>query len=78
MQSVGGFAQSVRKLVDTIAVASEEQSKMITEVDDRIEQISNVVQTNSSAAEESAASSEELSSQADILHGLIAQFKIEE
>lgn len=51
---------------------------MITEVDDRIEQISNVVQTNSSAAEESAASSEELSSQADILHGLIAQFKIEE
>ena len=36
------------------------------------------MQTNSATAEESAASSEELSSQAQILKGLVGQFKLRE
>lgn len=38
--------------------------------------ISSVVQTNSATAEESAAASEELSSQAQLLRGLVEKFKL--
>jgi methyl-accepting chemotaxis protein len=41
-----------------------------------MEQISNVVQTNSATAEESAAASEELSGQAKMLKSLVQQFKL--
>ncbi|MCD7992103.1 MAG: methyl-accepting chemotaxis protein, partial [Clostridia bacterium] len=50
----------------------------ISQVTQGIDQISNVVQTNSATAEESAAASEELSGQAQILKGLISQFKLKE
>ena len=41
-----------------------------------IDQISNVVQTNSATAEESAAASEELSAQAQFLKSLTGQFRL--
>ena len=39
-------------------------------------QVSEVVQTNSATSEESAAASEELSSQAELLRGQVAKFKL--
>ena len=41
-----------------------------------VEQISNVVQTNSATAEESAAASEEFSGQAQALKSLVSKFKL--
>lgn len=41
-----------------------------------VEQISGIVQNNSATAEESAAASEELSGQAQMLKGLVNQFKL--
>ena len=41
-----------------------------------IDQISSVVQTNSATAEQSAAASEELSGQAQMLKGLIDRFNL--
>lgn len=41
-----------------------------------IDQISSVVQTNSATAEESAAASQELSSQAEKLDGLVSKFRL--
>ncbi|MBU4539804.1 hypothetical protein [uncultured Acetobacterium sp.] len=41
-----------------------------------IEQVSQVVQTNSATAEESAASSEELSGQAELLMKMVGEFKL--
>ena len=48
----------------------------IAQVTEGIDQISAVVQTNSATSEECAAASEELSSQANIMHQLMAEFHI--
>lgn len=64
--------------IDYVSEASREQASSVTQVTNEVEQISNVVQTNSAAAEESAAASQELSEQAQTLHNLVKQFKLEE
>ncbi len=65
-------------LIDKIAQASQKQADEIIEVDQRVEEISAVIQTNAATAQESAAASEELSSQADVLEKLISKFRIGE
>lgn len=64
--------------VDMIADAAEEQAGAVEQVTLGVDQISSVVQTNSSTAVESAAASEELSSQAEMLKNLVAKFVLRE
>ncbi len=64
------------KLVEEIAEASNRQSTAIEQVSLGINSMSTVVQTNSAFAEETAAAAQELSGQAEILHGMVAQFKL--
>ena len=68
--------KEITNQINHIATASTEQSKGATQVQLGIDQISNVVQTNSATAEESAAASEELSGQAQMLKMLISKFKL--
>lgn len=63
-------------LVGDIASASNEQATGITQINQAIEQVAQVVQTNSATAEESASASEELSSQADLLKDSVSRFKL--
>ncbi|MCI8453887.1 MAG: methyl-accepting chemotaxis protein [Lachnospiraceae bacterium] len=69
--------QSIKTLMDEIALASVRQSEMVASVEVGIKEISKVVQANSSAAEESAVVSKELSNQANTLNSLIGQFRIQ-
>lgn len=62
--------------VDKIAGAAKEQAGAIEQVTLGVNQISDVVQTNSATAEQSAAASHELSAQADTLKNLVAQFNL--
>jgi len=64
------------EIVGGIASASNEQANGISQVNSAIEQVSDVVQTNTATAEESAAASEELSSQAEIMKESVAKFKL--
>lgn len=68
----------VSDIVNKIAGASLEQADMVKQVNIGVEQISNVVQTNSATAEESAAASEELSAQAQTLQKLVSRFTFRE
>lgn len=68
----------VSDIVNKIAAASLEQTDMVKQVNIGVEQISNVVQTNSATAEESAAASEELSAQAQTLQKLVSQFSFKD
>lgn len=77
MQVINECIQSIKTLMDDIALASVRQSEMIVSVEEGIKEISNVVQTNSGVARESAAASKELSEQAGTLNHLISQFRIE-
>ena len=77
-QALSAIVQSVDKaarLVAEIAAASGEQAGAIAQVDRGIEQMSQVVQNNSATSEETAAAAQELSSQAEILKGLVGQFR---
>ena len=62
--------------MDEIAHASTQQSEMIISVENRIKEVSKVIQANSEAAEESACISNELSEQSQTLNHLISQFRI--
>ena len=66
-------AKSVSSM-SSVAEAVNEQYNSISQINEGVEQISCVVQTNSATAEESAAASEELSAQADMLKNLVSKF----
>lgn len=76
MQVISECVQSIKALMDEIASASVQQSEMIVSVENRIKEVSRVIETNSSAAEKSAEVSNELSGQAKTLNRLIGQFRI--
>lgn len=62
--------------IDSISQACTYQADAIAQVTTGMDQISNVVQTNSATAEESAASSEELAGQAQMLKEMVRKFKL--
>ena len=76
MQMINDCIQSIKTLMDEIALASAHQSEMVASVDEGIKEISRVVQANSAAAVESAEISQKLSGQANSLNQLIGQFRI--
>ncbi len=76
MQVINECIQSIKVLMDEIALASVQQSEMIVAVENRIKEVSKVIQESSSAAEQSASISNELSDQARTLNQLIGQFRI--
>ena len=63
-----------REIVGLIAEASSQQSSAIMQIDEGVNQISEVTQTNSATAEESASASEQMSGQARALKGLMEEF----
>lgn len=68
----------VNENIEKIAKASVEQAQSIQQVTIGVDQISAVIQTNSSTAEESAAASQELSGQAEAMKGLVSRFRLQE
>lgn len=76
MQAISECIQSIKMLMDEISLASVQQSEMIVSVENRIKEVSKIIQTNSTAAEKSASISNELSNQARTLNHLISQFHI--
>ncbi|MEL7624221.1 MAG: methyl-accepting chemotaxis protein [Clostridiales bacterium] len=65
-------------LINKIAQASDEQAQAIVQINQGVDQISGVVQTNAATAEESAAASQELSGQSNLLKELMAKFKLKD
>lgn len=78
MLAVVQGASAVPEMIDAIAVASNQQSDDANQIMENIEEISNVVQTNSATAEESAAASEELSGQAQVLQDLVSKVRLKD
>ncbi len=63
-------------LVVEIVTSTDEQLSGTNSINNGIEQILGVVQSNSAAAQEAAASGEELFAQAEALNGLVGKFKV--
>lgn len=74
-QSVEG-AGTVNFAIVQISDAAASQASAIGQVNQGVDQISSVVQTNSATAEESAAASQELTGQAETLKTLLSRFRL--
>jgi methyl-accepting chemotaxis protein len=70
--------QETSRLVDEIAVSSQEQDAGASQVNSAIQQLTSVTQQNASSSEEMAGSSEELASQASELKDIVGYFRLEE
>ena len=76
MKEVKAMSAQTADLISEIATASAEQNDSIHQITSGIEQISQVIQTNSATAEETAASCEELSGQSKLLKDQVSRFRI--
>ena len=76
MKEVKEMSSQTAELIERIASASAEQNESIRQITSGVEQISQVIQTNSATAEETAASCEELSGQSKLLKDQVARFRI--
>lgn len=74
LESMNDFANAVKGASES----STEQANMLKHIEQGIEQISSVVQSNSAAAEETSATSQELSAQSEGLKNLVGRFKLAE
>lgn len=75
--SMEAVVQGINDISDTSKMLSEnsnQQKAALREAEKGVEQISEVVQSNSAASEECSATSEELSAQAEAMNEMIAQF----
>lgn len=69
-------SKNAAESISLITQAAIRQSEAIAQVVQGIDQISNVVQSNSATAEQSAAASEQLTAQAGLLEELVHRFKL--
>ena len=76
LQEVAEGSRIITDEVANVAVALETQTEEIMQINAGIEQINDVVQSNSATSEESAAASQEMSGEADNLREMIGKFKI--
>jgi len=73
IEAIVASAGRVSGLVEQVSDASREQSAGIGEVGDTVLQMERTTQSTAAAAEESAAASEELSSQAEVVMGVVTE-----
>ncbi len=76
LKTIIGDIDSISNIINEIYRSTNEQADGIAQINIGINQISDVVQTNSSTSEESAAAAEELNSQSEVLAQMVSNFKI--
>ncbi len=76
LEEVAESSKTITEEVANIADTLETQTTEIYQINQGIEQINDVVQTNSATSEECAAASQEMSNEAENLRGLIQKFKV--
>ena len=76
LTSLADNSRKVSDIVSQIVEASAEQSIAVDSVENSLEQVFSVVQSNSATAEQAAAASQEMSGQAAMLQELVSQFKL--
>lgn len=78
LEEVAENSKLITTEVTNIAETLETQTTEIKQINEGMEQINDVVQTNSATSEECAAASQEMSSEAESLREMIRKFKVAE
>lgn len=77
MESAVAATEGVKEMMSAIALASTQQLEAVSQIQESMDSLSDVVQENSAASEESAVIGEELAEQARSLKHLIDHFTLE-
>ncbi len=78
-ETLKSFIASIEKvndLVGEISASSQEQSTGVTEINNGLSQVNDIVLANTSISEETASASQELTAQSQYLQQLMGQFKV--
>ena len=67
---------SIGKVIDDISISSASQAQAIENIEGIIKRISDMAQSNTAVVNQNAATTEELTSQAEVLRSMIAEFKL--
>lgn len=78
LENVVAGSKTITEEVNGVAEALEAQTTAFSQINEGVDHINDVVQTNSATSEESAAASQEMSGQAESLEQLVAKFKVAE
>ena len=76
LEEVADAARNVTREVGKVADDLEAQTEAFEQINAGVDRINDVVQTNSATSEECAAASEEMSSQASMLAGMVSKFRV--
>jgi hypothetical protein len=76
LQDIVASVKKVTDIIGEIAAASQEQSSGIDQVNKAVAQMDQVVQSNAAQTEELSSTAQALTTQAEHLQGLVAQFKL--
>lgn len=76
LNTLDEYTVKLKEIVENITESGRRQADMVIKINEDINRISGVVQSNSATAEESAAASEELSGQAGMLKELVGKFRL--
>ena len=76
IETASDNAEQSTRIVDAVAIDSNEQIQAITKITKNIDQISSVVQANSAIAEETAASAQNMSHQSILLNEIVNRFML--
>lgn len=76
LENVVTGSKIITEEVNKVATALEAQEESFTQINAGVDQINDVVQTNSATSEECAAASQEMSNEAGTLDNLIRKFKV--
>jgi len=75
LKTIVNNVAEVADIISSISKASDEQALAIGQVMIGINQVTEVVQTNSATSEEAASAAQELASQSDVLKDMVSSFK---
>lgn len=76
IQKIVESTYQINTLVKDLNEGTQRQTNAVNVIEQGLDQVTSVVQTNSATSEESAATSEELSSQANMMRDMIGKFKV--
>lgn len=69
-------SKKTMEMMENVAISTQKEVSAMEEITKSVDQIADVIQTNSAAAQQTAASSQEQNSQAELLSGLMAEIKL--
>ena len=75
MKEVKDMSAQTAKLIVDIAAATQEQSESIRQINEGVEQVSQVIQTNAATAEETSALCSSLNGQSKQLQDQVSRFR---